>query len=125
MSFVVTFAMHYLLSREEMTKTKQSVMYSDKRSKILSKMMLRITSLSSLFLISMLPFSLSGQDTVFMGVDNHQSIVSNYVVLYADNGPGNPHSPRVDASYTIKATDSTYNCKIIIRNGSDHTTYPR
>lgn len=108
-----------------MTKTKQSVMYSDKRSKILSKMMLRITSLSSLFLISMLPFSLSGQDTVFMGVDNHQSIVSNYVVLYADNGPGNPHSPRVDASYTIKATDSTYNCKIIIRNGSDYTTYSR
>ena len=79
-------------------------------------MMLRITSLSSLFLISMLPFSLSGQDTVFMGVDNHQSIVSNYVVLYADNGPGNPHSPRVDASYTIKATDSTYGCKIIVYN---------
>ena len=116
MSFVVTFAMHYLLSREEMTKRKQSVMYSDKRSKILSKMMLRITSLSSLFLISMLPFSLSGQDTVFMGVDNHQSIVSNYCVVYTDNGPGQPHSPRVNSSYTIKATNPAYNCKIIMHN---------
>ena len=99
-----------------MTKTKQSVMYSDKRSKILSKMMLRITSLSSLFLISMLPFSLSGQDTVFMGVDNHQSIVSNYCVVYTDNGPGQPHSPRVNSSYTIKATNPAYNCKIIMHN---------
>lgn len=91
-------------------------MYSDKRSKILSKMMLRITSLSSLFLISMLPFSLSGQDTVFMGVDNHQSIVSNYCVVYTDNGPGQPHSPRVNSSYTIKATNPAYNCKIIMHN---------
>lgn len=79
-------------------------------------MMLRITSLSSLFLISMLPFSLSGQDTVFMGVDNHQSIVSNYCVVYTDNGPGQPHSPRVNSSYTIKATNSTYGCKIIVYN---------
>lgn len=79
-------------------------------------MMLRITSLSSLFLISMLPFSLSGQDTVFMGVDNHQSIVSNYCVVYTDNGPGQPHSPRVNSSYTIKATNPAYNCKIIMHN---------
>ena len=61
-----------------------------------------------------------GQDTILMGTNNHQEIVSNYCVLYADNGPGNPHSPRVDASYTIKATDSTYNCKIIIRNGYNY-----
>ena len=45
-----------------------------------------------------------GQDTILMGTNNHQEIVSNYCVLYADNGPGVPHSPRVDASYTIKAT---------------------
>lgn len=71
-----------------------------------------------LFLFFLLVISCSGfaQDTILMGTNNHQSIVSDYVVLYADNGPGQPHSPRVDASYTIKATDSTYNCKIIARN---------
>ena len=71
-----------------------------------------------LFLI-FLSFGLNfvfGQDTILMGTNNHQSIVSNYCVLYADNGPSQPHSPRVNASYTIKATDSTYGCKIIVYN---------
>lgn len=71
-----------------------------------------------LFLI-FLSFGLNfvfGQDTILMGTNNHQSIVSNYCVLYADNGPSQPHSPRINASYTIKATDSTYGCKIIVYN---------
>ncbi|MEE0916913.1 MAG: gliding motility-associated C-terminal domain-containing protein [Bacteroidales bacterium] len=69
-----------------------------------------------LCVLFLLGTSVFGQDTILMGTNNHQEIVSNYCVLYADNGPGNPHSPRVDASYTIKATDSTYNCKIIMRS---------
>lgn len=80
-----------------------------------------------LFLI-FLSFGLNfvfGQDTILMGTNNHQEIVSDYCVVYADNGPGVPHSPRVDASYTIKATDSTYNCKIIIRNGYNYSYYSR
>lgn len=78
-----------------------------------------------LCILFLLGASVFGQDTILMGTNNHQEIVSNYCVLYADNGPGNPHSPRVDASYTIKATDSTYNCKIIIRNGYNYSYYSR
>lgn len=76
-------------------------------------------SIKQIFFLIFLSLSLNfvfGQDTILMGTDNHQSIVSDYVVLYADNGPGQPHSPRVNASYTIKATDSTYGCKIIVYN---------
>lgn len=79
-----------------------------------------------LFLI-FLSFSLNfvfGQDTILMGTNNHQEIVSDYCVVYADNGPGVPHSPRVDASYTIKATDSTYNCKIIMRSEYEYYINP-
>lgn len=69
-----------------------------------------------LCVLFLLGASVFGQDTIFMGTNNHQEIVSNYCVLYADNGPGNPHSPRVDASYTIKATNPDYRCKIIVHN---------
>lgn len=76
-------------------------------------------SIKQIFFLIFLCFSINfvfGQDTILMGTNNHQSIVSNYCVLYADNGPSQPHSPRVNASYTIKATDSTYGCKIIVYN---------
>ena len=43
-----------------------------------------------------------GQDTILMGTNNHQEIVSNYCVLYADNGPGNPHSPAIDVRFTMR-----------------------
>lgn len=69
-----------------------------------------------LCVLFLLGASVFGQDTILMGTNNHQEIVSNYCVLYADNGPGNPHSPRVDASYTIKATNPDYRCKIIVHN---------
>ncbi len=85
-------------------------------------------SIKQIFFLIFLCFSINfvfGQDTILMGTNNHQSIVSDYVVLYADNGPGQLHSTRVDASYTIKATDSTYNCKIIIRNGNNYSTYSK
>lgn len=79
---------------------------------------------SILCVLFLLGTSVFGQDTILMGTNNHQEIVSNYCVLYADNGPGNPHSPRVDASYTIKATDSTYNCKIIMRSEYEYYSNP-
>lgn len=66
----------------------------------------------------------SGQDTVLMGTSGHQEIISNYCVVYADNGPGQNHSPRVNSSYTIKATDSTYNCKIIVHSEYEYYINP-
>ena len=59
-----------------------------------------------------------------MGTDNHQSIVSNYCVVYTDNGPGQPHSPRVNSSYTIKATNPNYGCKIIVHSEYEYYINP-
>ncbi len=103
------------------------LIYSNKLSKIFSKIMylsMRTLTFSLLFLTLMIPRLLLGQDTVFMGTNNHQSIVSNYCIVYTDNGPGQPHSPRVNSSYTIKATNPDYNCKIIMRSEYDYYCNP-
>lgn len=80
-----------------------------------------------IFFLIFLSLSLNfvfGQDTILMGTDNHQSIVSNYCVVYTDNGPGQPHSPRVNSSYTIKATNPNYGCKIIVHSEYEYYINP-
>lgn len=56
-----------------------------------------------------------------MGVSGHKDTVSNYCVLFDDGGSQNPHSPRVNASYTIKATNSNYRAKVWVKSYLSHS----
>lgn len=56
-----------------------------------------------------------------MGVSGHKDTVSNYCVLFDDGGSQNPHSPRVNASYTIKATNPNYRAKVWVKSYLSHS----
>lgn len=61
------------------------------------------------------------QDTILMGVSGHKDTVSNYCILFDDGGSQNPHSPRVNASYTIKATNPNYRAKVWVKSYLSHS----
>ena len=54
------------------------------------------------------------QQTLYMGVSGHNEVVSDNCVLYDDGGSNGNHSSRVNASYTIRATNPSYHFKVTI-----------
>lgn len=54
------------------------------------------------------------QQTLYMGVSGHNEVVSDNCVLYDDGGSNGNHSSRVNASYTIRATNPSHHFKVTI-----------
>lgn len=80
-------------------------------------MMKKVFCLVVLFIFAIAGYA---QDTILMGVSGHKDTVSNYCVLFDDGGSQNPHSPRVNASYTIKATNPNYRAKVWVKSYLSH-----
>lgn len=80
-------------------------------------MMKKVFCLVVLFIFAIAGYA---QDTILMGVSGHKDTVSNYCVLFDDGGSQNPHSPRVNASYTIKATNPDYRAKVWVKSYLSH-----
>lgn len=81
-------------------------------------MMKKVFCLVVLFIFAIAGYA---QDTILMGVSGHKDTVSNYCVLFDDGGSQNPHSPRVNASYTIKATNPNYRAKVWVKSYLSHS----
>lgn len=73
-------------------------------------------------LVILFTFVIAGyaQDTILMGVSGHKDTVSNYCVLFDDGGSNGNHSSRVNASYTIRATNPSHHFKVTIISKLDY-----
>ncbi len=68
-----------------------------------------------IFLFCAVPTFLYSQQSFNMSTGGHSEVVSDYCVIYDDGGATQNHSPRVNSTYTIRASNPQYRYKILIR----------